>query len=239
MSTIQDPLEQRAVDAGRAARMATTGTHLDLPAVTGHASGGRRRLVLVAAGLVVVLLVGLALVRATAHRDHGLPAFEPRPVPGSTPFHSRLASGVRIDVPASRFVQRDTPTFLFLGFHDVAVGGLLAIRVSSYPAHDGPDLARDVSLDSRVHVVSRNRATVGGEAATRLVVRPVRGITESDWFCPVGGLPCMTINATGGNTLYVFRHRGQRYVLVGGSLGDAGTARMRSRVDGAAATWRW
>jgi hypothetical protein len=49
----------------------------------------------------------------------------------------------------------------------------------------------------------------------------------------------MDINATGGNTLYVFNHRGQRYMLVGGSLNADMTRAMRPVVDGAAATWQW
>ncbi|HEX4698777.1 MAG TPA: hypothetical protein VH857_05365 [Actinomycetes bacterium] len=205
----------------------------------GRPSGRRGTVVLAAAAAVLLVVVAAVVVRTTRDQSNGLPSFNPRPLTGATALHSQLGPGVRFDVPKTRFVEQDTPGILVLKFNDRTQGGLIAMRVASYPAGWGRDLARDVRRDNRVHIVSASGATVAGEPATRLVVNPVPGITAAPWFCPVGGRPCMDINATGGNTLYVFNHRGQRYMLVGGSLNADMTRAMRPVVDGAAATWQW
>jgi hypothetical protein len=171
--------------------------------------------------------------------DHGLPSFTPHPVKGSTVYRSELQPGVSFRVPRTRIVMRNTASVVQLGFSNVGEGGLLAIQVGSYPGHDGKDLVHDLAVDNRVRILSKRSSSVGGEPATRLVVQPVPGTSTSAWFCPTGGRPCMSINATGGNTVYVVSHGGHRYVLVGGALNDAETARMRHVVDGAAASWRW
>jgi hypothetical protein len=208
----------------------------------GRPSGNRRAAVLAAAAAVLVILVAAVVVRANRDENTGLPAFDPRPLAGATALGTHLTPGVRFDVPRTRFLEQDTAGIVTVRFSDKAEAGLLAMRVASYAEHSGPgtgDLVRDLRRDNRVHIVSQWRTTVGGEPATRLVVTPVTGITAAPWFCPVGGRSCMDLNATGGNTVYLFRHDGQRYVLVGGALNSAMTAAMQPVVDGAAATWQW
>ncbi len=238
MSTVQDSLEQRARQAGRGAVMAVAGTRVDVSSVTRRKAPGRRA-AWVAAALIAVLVAGLVVLKSVGHEDRGLPSFTPHPIKGATVFRSDLQPGVRFRVPTTRLVVRNTASVVQLGFSDVGEGGLLAIQVGSYPGHDGKDLVHDLAVDNRVRILSRRSSSVGGEPATRLVVQPVPGTNTSDWFCPTGGRPCMSINATGGNTVYVVTHGGHRYVLVGGALNDAETARMRHVVDGAAASWRW
>jgi hypothetical protein len=239
--TDTDPFETRARSAATAVHAAVRGVDMTGAVVTLHQrpTGRRGTVVLAVAAAVLVVLVAAVVVRTTRDQTNGLPAFDPRPLTGATALHTQLAPDVRFDVPKTRFVEQDTAGLVVLKFNDLTQGGLIAMHVASYPAGNGRDLARDVRRDNRVHVASASRATVGGEPATRLVVNPVSGITATPWFCPVGGRPCMDINATGGNTLYVFNHRGQRYVLVGGSLNAAMTAAMQPVVDGAAATWQW
>jgi hypothetical protein len=239
--TNTDPFETRARSAATAVHAAVRGVDMTGAVVTLHSrsTGHRRTAVLAVAAAVLVVLVAAVLVRTTRDQNNGLPAFDPRPLSGATAVSTHLAPGVRFDVPKARFVTQDAPGIVVVKFSDRPEGGLIAMQVASYPAGGDTDLVQDVRRDGRLHVVSASRATVGGEPATRLVVNPVPGITATPWFCPVGGRPCMDLNATGGNTLYVFNHRGQRYVLVGGALNSDMTAAMRPVVDGAAATWKW
>jgi hypothetical protein len=240
MSTT-DPFETRAQSAATAVHSAVRGVDMTGAVITLHErpTGRRGALVLAAAAAVLLVLVAAVVLRTTRDQDNGLPAFDPRPLTGATALGTQLAPGVRFNVPTTRFVERDTAGIVGLKFSDKAEGGLVAMRVASYPAHDSGDLARDLRQDRRVHIVRASRATVGGEPATRFVVMAVPGTTEAPWFCPVGGQPCMDLPATGGSTVYVFSHNGQRYAIVGGAINSDGTAAMRPIVDGAAATWQW
>jgi hypothetical protein len=240
MST-NDPFETRARSAATAVHAAVRGVEMTGAVVTLHdrPTGRRGTVVLAAAAAVLLIVLAAVVVRANRDQDNGLPAFDPRPLSGATALHTQLGSGVRFQVPTTRFVEQDTPGIVSLKFSDKAEGGLLAMRVASYPSGGGRDLAQDLRSDSRVHVVSAASATVGGEPATRLVVTPKPGITAAPWICPVGGRPCMNLNPTGANTVYLFRHNGQQYALIGGAINSAMSAAVRPIVDGAAATWQW
>jgi hypothetical protein len=239
--TNTDPFETRARSAATAVHAAVRGVDMTGAVVTLHSrsTGHRRTAVLAVAAAVLVVLIAAVLVRTTRDQNNGLPAFDPRPLSGATAVGTHLAPGVRFDVPKTRFVEQDTPGIVSLKFSDKAEGGLLAMQVASYPSGGGSDLAQDLRGDTRVHVLSASSATVGGEPATRFVVTPRPGITAAPWICPVGGRPCMNLNPTGANTVYLFRHNGQQYALIGGALNSAMSEAMRPIVDGAAATWQW
>jgi hypothetical protein len=207
----------------------------------GRPTGRRGAAVLATAAAVLVIVLAAVVVRTTRTEDHGLPAFDPRPLAGATALRTQLAPGVRFDVPKTRSLAQDTAGIVSLKFSDKPEAGLLAMRVATYGEPDSSgagDLAQALRRDSRVHVVSASRATVGGEPATRFVVTAVPGTTAAPWFCPVGGRPCLDLPPTGGSTVYVFQHQGQRYALVGGAINADLTAAMRPVVDGAAASWQ-
>ena len=239
--TNTDPFETRARSAATAVHAAVRGVDMTGAVVTlhGRPTGRRSAVVLAAAAAVLVVVLAAVIVRATRDQNNGLPAFDPRPLTGATAVGTQLAPGVRFDVPKSRFVEQDTPGIVSLKFNDEPEGGLIAMQVASYPSGGGSDLAKDLRADKRVHVVSATSTTVGGEPATRFVVTPQPGITASPWICPVGGRPCMDLNPTGANTVYLFQHDGQQYALLGGALNADMSAAMRPIVDGAAATWTW
>jgi hypothetical protein len=239
--TSTDPFETRARSAATAVHAAVRGVDMTGAVITLHErpTSYRRAAVLAAAAAVLLVVVAAVVVRSTRDQDSGLPAFDPRPLAGATALGTQLSPGVRFDVPKTRFVEQDTPGIVSLKFSDEAEGGLLAMQVASYPAGGGSDLAKDLRADTRLNVVSAASATVGGESATRFVVTPKPGITASPWICPVGGRPCMDLNPTGANTVYLFQHNGKQYALVGGALNSDVSAAMRPIVDGAAATWQW
>jgi hypothetical protein len=236
-----DPFETRARSAATAVHAAVRGVDMTGAVVTlpGRPTGRRRTAVLAVAAAVLVVLGAAVVVRTTRDQNTGLPAFEPRPLAGATALRTQLAPGVRFDVPSTRQLTQDTTGIVSVTFSDRPEGGVLAMRVASYPAHNGADLGRDLRRDSRVHILSASRTTVGGEPATRFEVIAVPGTTSAPWLCPVGGRPCMDLPPTGGSTVYVFQHHGQRYAIVGGANNGAMTAAMRPVVDGAAATWQW
>ena len=81
--------------------------------------------------------------------------------------------------------------------------------------------------------------TVRGEPTTRLVVRPVPGVTASPWFYPIGDRPCFDLSLTGRSILYLFEHGRTCYLLSGGAVNDSGADKLGPITDGAAATWHW
>jgi len=242
MTPVPDLFEARAQQAGRAAHDAVRGVDMTgIAAIDAGRLHSRqpRRLVWAAAVIVLVTVVATyALARSLQPDERSLPAFRPEPLAGAVPFHAQLAPKVTFDVPAGHTLAGDTADFLLLRI-DGTAGGLMAMRVRSYPYDDRADLAAAIMADDRLRVVRRHSATVGGEPATRLVLEPAPGVPQSDWFCPMGDRPCWGTTPTGGNTLYIFSHDGTRYVLSGGSNNETAARAMRPVVDGAAATWTW
>jgi hypothetical protein len=205
---------------------------------TAHLRAPSRTLLAVAAS-IVLLLVGALVGRTVLTRHDAVPAFEPQPLTGARPFHAQLAPSVSFRIPSKHLASPDQADLTVVKFDGIPTGGLIAMRVSTYANGDRKDLAAAVAADNRLQVLRRDPSTVGGEPATRLVVRPVPGIIASDWFCPTGGLPCFTLDPTGRTTLYLFDHQGARYLLSGGAINDSGAAKLQAIVDGAAATWHW
>jgi hypothetical protein len=142
-------------------------------------------------------------------------------------------------IPTERLVTDDTADITVIRFAGIPTGGMVVMRVRDYPSAEGRDLAAAVSADNRIRVLRSQATTVGGEPATRMVVRPLPGITAGPWFCPVGDRPCFDLSPTGRSTLYLFEHRGMRYVLSGGATNASGADKLRPITDGAAATWHW
>jgi hypothetical protein len=198
-----------------------------------------RTLLVVTAAVALLLLIGALVSRSVFTRDEGVPAFKPQPVRGAQIFHSLLQPSVSYRIPAQHLATRNTADLTVVRFDGVPLGGLIAMRVRDYATGDQQDLAAAVAADIRLRILRRDPTTVGGEPATRLVVRPVPGITASSWFCPIGDLPCFTLDPTGQTTLYLFNHQGARYLLSGGAINDSGAAKLQAIVDGAAATWHW
>jgi hypothetical protein len=238
---IDDPFELRAQHAAQAAHQAVRGIEM-----SGLASRSvnvpvrlTSRALLIAAAVILVLVVGGTFARGVLTRNEGIPAFEPRPMAGARPFHAQLQPHVTFQVPVKHTVSSDTAGITVVRFDDIPEGALIAMRVRSYAAGDQANLVAAVAADSRLQVLHRMPTTVGGEGATRLVVRPVPGTSESPWFCPVGDKPCFDLNPTGQSTLYLFRHDGARYLIAGGAVNDSGSGKLQHIVDGAAATWQW
>ncbi len=206
---------------------------------TAHLRAPSRTLLAVAASIVLLLLVGALIGRTVLTSHDAVPAFEPQPLPGARPFHAQLAPSVSFRIPSQHLASEDQADLTVVKFDGIPVGGLVAMRVRAYANGDRRDLAAAVAADDRLQVLRRDPTIVGGEPATRLVVRPVPGITASDWFCPTGDRPCFTLDPTGRTTLYLFDHQGARYLLSGGAINDSGAAQLQAIVDGAAATWHW
>jgi hypothetical protein len=240
--TANDTFDARARQAARSAHTSVRGidmTGLTTVPRTTRLRGPSRTLLVVAASVVLLLLAGTLIGRTVFTHDQGVPAFQPQPLPGARPFHSQLQPSVSYRVPPNPMAQEDTADLTVLKFTGIPTGGLVAMHVSSYANGDQKDLAAAVAADNRLQVLQRDATTVGGEPATRLVVKTVPGTTASDWFCPVGGQPCFTLDPTAQTTLYVFRHDGARYLLSGGAINESGAAALQPIVDGAAATWHW
>ena len=240
--TAYDAFESRAQQAALSAHRSVRG--IDMTGLTAQTPTARlrapsRTLLLVAASIVLLLLVGALVGRNVLTRNESVPAFEPQPLSGARPFHAQLAPSVSFRIPPQYLASPDQADLTVVKFDGIPTGGLIAMRVRSYASGDRKDLAAAVAADSRLQVLRRDPTNVGGEPATRLVVRPVPGITASDWFCPTGDLPCFTLDPTGGTTLYLFKHQGARYLLSGGAINDSGAAQLQAIVDGAAATWHW
>jgi hypothetical protein len=236
-----DPFEIRAHTAARAAHHAVEGiTMTDLAAPSRPVTSRAPLRVFVAATAAIVLVIaGTWFARDVLTRDESIPAFDPSPLPGAQPFDSQLSPDVGYDIPTGHLVTDDTGDITVIRFDGIPTGGLLAMRVRDYPGAAGRDLATAVAADDRLRVVRSQPTTVGGEPATRLVVRPVPGVTASPWFCPVGDRPCFDLSPTGRSILYLFEHEGTRYVLSGGAVNDSGADKIRPITDGAAATWHW
>ena len=197
-----------------------------------------RAILLVAVAITVILVVTAALTRGVLSHGNGLPAYRPQPVPGGKVFTSHLTPGVSYSLPGGQVVSADQPGLTVMHF-DVPPAGLIVMRVISYPNNPKPDLAAAVTGDPNLQIVLRQRAMVGGEHATRFVVRAKPGTTEMNWFCPEGDRPCLTLPPSGESTVYVFAHGGTNYAIVGGSVSDSAAAGIRPIVDGVAATWQW
>jgi hypothetical protein len=240
--TANDAFEARAQQAARSAHHSVRG--IDMTGLTAQTPTARlrapsRTLLVVAASIVLLLLVGALVGRNVLTSNEGVPAFEPQPLPGARPFHSHLVPSVSFRIPPKHLASPDQADLTVVKFDGIPTGGLIAMRVRTYANGDRRSLAAAVAADDRLKVLRRDPAVVGGEPATRLVVRPVPGITASDWFCPTGDLPCFTLDPTGQTTLYLFKHQGTRYLLSGGAINDSGATQLQTIVDGAAATWHW
>ena len=240
--TADDTFEARAQRAALGAHRSVRG--IDMTGLTAqpraaHLRAPSRTLLAVAASIVLLLLVGALVGRTVLTRHDAVPAFEPQPLTGASPFHAQLEPSVSFRIPSQHLASEDQADLTVVKFDGIPTGGLVAMRVSSYANGDRKDLAAAVAADNRLQVLRRDPTTVGGEPATRLVVRPVPGITASDWFCPTGDRPCFTLDPTGRTTLYLFDHQGVRYLLSGGAINDSGAAKLQPIVDGAAATWHW
>ena len=239
-SPVFDPFEIRAHSAARAAHHAVEGI-----AMTGIAAPRRKavqaplRALLAATAAIALVIAGTWFARDILTRDESIPAFDPRPLPGAQPFDSQLSPDVGYRIPTGHLTTDDTGDITVIRFDGIPTGGLVAMRVGEYPGAEGRDLAAAVAADNRIRVVRSQPTTVGGEPATRLVVRPVPGITATPWFCPLGDRPCFDLSPTGRSILYLFEHQGTRYLLSGGAVNDSGADKIRPITDGAAATWHW
>ena len=236
-----DPFELRAQQAARAAHQAVRGIEMSGLATRSVNAPSRipSRTLLIAASVILLLLLGGVLARDVLTRNQGVPAFDPRPMPGARPFHAQLQPHVTFQIPVRHEVSADKADITVVRFADVPEGALIAMRVRSYPVGDRTDLVAAVAADTRLQILRRMPTTVGGEPATRFVVRPVSGTTTAPWFCPVGDMPCFELNPTGQSTLYLFQHDGTRYLLSAGAVNDSGSHKLQPIVDGAAATWQW
>jgi len=243
MSTADvDQFEARAQQAARSAHSSVRGidmTGLAAPSRGASLRTPSRALLLAAACVVLLLVAGTLLTRNVFSHDEGVPAFQPQPIPGSRPFTSQLEPSVSYRIPAQHLASPDDPAITVLKFDDIPVGGMIVMRVRSYANGDQPNLVSAVAADNRLNILHQVQTTVGGEPATRLVVKPVPGTTASEWFCPDSAMPCFDLDATGGTTLYLFNHKGARYLLSGGGISDSAAAKLQPIVDGAAATWHW
>jgi hypothetical protein len=237
-----DLFEARAQQAARSAHSSVRGIDM-----TGLAAPSRRaslrtpsRALLIAAACVVLLVVaGTVLTRTVLSHDEGVPAFQPQPLPGTRPFTSQLEPSVSYRIPAQHLASPDDPGITVVKFDGIPAGGMVVMRVRSYAAGDKQNLVSAVVADNRLTVLERVPTTVGGGPATRLVVKPVPGITASPWFCPDSAMPCFDLDPTGRTTLYLFDHQGARYLLSGGGISDSSAQKLQPIVDGAAATWHW
>ena len=243
MSTADvDQFEARAQRAARSAHSSVRGidmTGLAAPSRGASVRTPSRALLLAAAVVVLLLVAGTVLSRTVLSHDEGVPAFHPQPLPGSQPFTPKLQPSVGYRIPAQHLASPDDPALTVVKFDGVPAGGLVAMRVRSYANGDQPNLVSAVAADNRLKVLSQLQTTVGGEPATRLVVTPVPGTTASEWFCPDSDDSCFNLDPTGRTTLYLFDHKGARYLLSGGGISDSSAAKMQPIVDGAAATWHW
>jgi hypothetical protein len=237
-----DQFEARARQAARSAHRSVRGidmTGLAAPSRSVSLRTPSRALLLAAACVLLLLVAGTVLTRTVLNHDEGVPAFQPQPLPGSRSFTSRLEPSVSYRIPAQHLVTQDDPGITVVKFNDIPEAGMVAMRVRSYAAGDQQNLVSAVASDDRLKVLNRVQTTVGGEPATRLVVKPVAGITASEWFCPDSELPCFDLDPTGRTTLYLFDHQGARYLLSGGGISDSSALNLQPIVDGAAATWHW
>lgn len=235
-----DQFEARARAAAGAAHHAVEGvTMTEIAAPPRSTLRPPVRAVVAAAAAVVLVIAGTWFARAVVTSDEGIPAFDPRPVSGAQPFASQLRPGVGYRIPAGHLATEDTGDISVLRFDGVPTGGLIVMRVRDYPGATGRTLADAVTADNRLHVVRSQPTTVGGEPATRMVVRPLPGVTETPWFCPTGDQPCFDLSPTGRTTLYLFQHDGTRYLLSGGAINESGADKLRPITDGVAATWHW
>lgn len=236
-----DPFELRAQHAARAAHQAVRGIEMSGLATRSINAPTRiqPRTLLIAASVILLLLVGGVLARDVLTRNQGIPAFEPRPLTGARPFHAQLQPHVTFKIPAGHSVSQDKAGITVVRFADVPEGALIAMQVRSYPSGDQTNLVAAVAADKRLQVLHKMPTTVGGEPATRFVVRPVPGTIAAPWFCPVGNESCFELSPTGQSTLYLFRHDGARYLLSAGAVNDALSLKIQGVVDGAAATWQW
>jgi hypothetical protein len=237
-----DQFEVRAQQAARSAHRSVRGIDM-----TGLAASSRnaslrtpsRALLLAAACVALVLIAGALLTRTVLNQDEGVPAFQPQPLPGSRPFTSQQEPSVSFWIPAQHLASPDDPGLTVVKFDGIPTGGLVVMRVRSYPNGDQQNLVAAVAADNRLNVLQQVPTAVGGEPATRLVVTPVPGSTASEWFCPDSDNPCFDLDPTGRTTLYLFDHQGARYLLSGGGISDSSAAKMQPIVDGVAATWHW
>lgn len=237
-----DEFEARALQAARSAHRSVRGidmTGLAAPSRGASLRTPSRALLLAAACVVLLLAAGAVLTRNALSHDEGVPAFQPQPLRGAEPFTPQLQPSVSYRIPARHLASPDDAALTVVKFDDIPAGGLVVMRVRSYAAGDKQNLAAAVAADNRLQVLDRVQTTVGGEPATRLVVKPLPGITASPWFCPDSDDPCFDLDPTGRTTLYLFDHKGARYLLSGGGISDSSAARLQPVVDGAAATWHW
>jgi hypothetical protein len=237
-----DEFEARAQQAARSAHRSVRGidmTGLAAPSRSSSLRTPSRALLIAAACVVLLLVAGTVLTRTALSHDEGVPAFQPQPLPGARPFTSQLEPSVTYRIPAQHLASPDDPGLTVVKFDGIPAGGLVVMRVRSYANGDQPNLVSAVAADNRLKVLHQVQTTVGGEPATRLVVRPVPGTTASEWFCPDSDNPCFDLDPTGRTTLYLFDHQGARYLLSGGGISDSQAQRLQPIVDGAAATWHW
>ena len=237
-----DQFEARAQQAARSAHRSVRGidmTGLAAPSRSASLRTPSRALLLAAACVVLLLVAGTVLTRTVLSHDEGVPAFQPQPLPGSRPFTSQLDPSVSYRIPPQHLASPDDPGITVVKFDGIPAGGMIVMRVRSYANGDQQNLVSAVAADNRLKVLNQVPTTVGGEPATRLVVKPVPGITASEWFCPASELPCFDLDPTGRTTLYLFNHQGARYLLSGGGISDSQAAKLQPIVDGAAATWHW
>jgi hypothetical protein len=237
-----DLFEARAQQAARSAHRSVRG--IDMTGLVAPSRGASlrtpsRALLLVAACVVLLLVAGTVLTRTVVSHDEGVPAFQPQPLPGAKPFTSQLEPSVSYRIPAQHLASPDDPGITVVKFDSIPAGGMVVMRVRSYANGDPHNLVSAVAADNRLTVLNRVVTTVGGVPATRLVVKPVSGITASEWFCPDSDDPCFNLDPTGQTTLYLFDHQGARYLLSGGGISDSTAQKLQPIVDGAAATWHW
>ena len=131
------------------------------------------------------------------------------------------------------------PGLTVVKFDGIPAGGMIVMRVRSYANGDRQNLVSAVAADNRLKVLHRVQTTVGGEPATRLVVKPVPGITASDWFCPDSDKPCFEPRPDRADHALPVRPPGCPVPALRRRHQRLQAAKLQPIVDGAAATWHW
>jgi hypothetical protein len=232
-----DAIEDRARHAAEGLNlMATT---IDIPPLPTEADGRRRRTrvtVAAAAALIVLVVAATLALRGGSTEQNGVPAFEPTPLPGGQRVTTAFRPAASYELPTPHQFVLDEPddTLVDLGNEFPRADGFVEI----VPAGPQPDTA---AADARMRVLRRQATLVGGDPATRFVVRVLPKPGDDRWFCADTRrtLCVQRMPRQGRVTLYFVQHDDTTVVILGGSSNDLLGAAVGRVVDGAAATWRW